>query len=64
MANDSPIKASVQSVERAFQLLEIMASSARDYCVGEVGGSCRTAATNHPSSRPDAIDDGLREAAP
>ena len=36
MANESPIKASVQSVDRAFELLEIMASSGGTIALGKL----------------------------
>ena len=36
MANESPIKASVQSVERAFELLEIIASSGGTIALGKL----------------------------
>jgi hypothetical protein len=39
VADESSTKSGVQSVERAFELLEIMASAGRQYGVGGVGGS-------------------------
>ena len=36
MADDSPLKSGVQSVERAFELLEIMASSGGSMPLGEL----------------------------
>ena len=36
MADDSPVKDSVQSVERAFELLEIMASAGPSIAFGEL----------------------------
>ena len=63
MAEDSPIKASVQSVERAFELLEIMASAGPSIAFGELAARAELPQpTIHRLVR-TLLNTGLRQAA-